>query len=415
MKIKKPQFGDLSTYIVKINGEDVTEAIAQVLIIQDMLTPFISCQIDVIDTTNMITNLGIKVGSKVSITLKTEQGFDTDASRNITLTIYDIGNKRQQNHKALSYTLQASQEDFIKNQTERVCKAFEGKKPHEIVKEVVREYLSGSVSDKEPKPEQIKPHTEFIHKDGSRKPSQSDNQLTYIAPNITPLSVIAIMSRIALSSGKADFVFYTKTINGDNPIYSFESISTIWKRKPHVKFVQRPNHIRKNGETQENKNLEFTEIHTDHTNAIANIVSGYDANTLYSYDFISKKWESSDKTRKGGDVVGKAKSNVTFLPVMPKIFDDGDSIMETNKEWHGSRRNSIFALEQNRTKIQLLGTPIAFDWLSEICEIDIPSNDAMGEQALDSKYKGKYIIASVAHIISRGSYHVNLELVNGNK
>lgn len=415
MKIKNPQFGDLSTYKVKINGEDITEAVTQVLIIQDMLSPFISCQIDFLDTANTITNLGIKVGSKVTIILKTEQGFDTDASKNITLTIYDIGNKRQVNHKAVSYTLQASQDDFIKNQTERVCKAFANKKPHEIVKEVVKEYLSGDVKDEKPKPEQLKPHNKFSSNSGSRTPSQSDNQLTYIAPNITPLSVIAVMSRIALSSGKADFVFYTKTMEGSEPKYSFESLANIWKRKPHVKFVQRPNHVRQHGDIQDNKNLEFTELHIDHANAITNIVSGYDANTLYSYDFIKKKFENEDKTREGSDIIGKPKSNIVFLPIMSKLFDEGDSIMETCKEWHGSRRNNLFSLEQNRTKIQVLGTPIAFNWLSEICEIDMPSNDSMGDNQLDSKYKGKYLIASVTHIISRGSYHVNLELVNGKK
>lgn len=405
----KAQFGDLNKFKVSINGKDITEAVSQVAIFQDVFSPVWSCQIDVMDTVNMITNYGIKANDKIDIFLKTEQGHDTDGEISLSFYIHDIGNKQFQNHKVLSYTILCSQKSFIKNQLDRVCEIFENQKAEDIVRKVVKDYLDGTVSDRPPSPDRLEPHFPYVINEGTRSPSTSDNNMTYIATNISPFTVISNMLRTALCNGKADFVFYTK-YEGQ---FSFESINNLYKRKPCVKFVQVPNHIKTHGNYKENKNLEFSTFLTDHFSTLTNIASGYDANTVVQFDLIKKKWEEKETERSGQNIIGTPKSNIHFLPVHKKMFDEGDNIYDFGKEWYGSRRTTLFSLEQNLTRIQLPGHVKTFEWLSETCEIDLPSNDSMSDDNLDAKYAGKYLIIAIGHIITKASYFVNVELSNG--
>lgn len=409
MKINAPQFGDLKTFTVSINSHDITESVAQVSIFQDLLTPFPSCQIDVIDTVNMITKYNLAANANVNIKLGTTQGHDTDSEKSLNFVIHDIGNKVQQNHKAFSYTILCAPREFVNNQNAKVCKSFPQKRPDEIVKSVAQEFLHCTVKDVPPKPEQLKPHTEYIF-DGQRNPSKADNQVTYIAPNVSPLTVVANMCKIALMGGKADFVFFNK--NGGNE-YTFESLSNMWKRKPCVKFVQRPNNIKDNGDFKSNKNLEFQSLAADYFNSIMNLVSGYDANKTLTYDFIKKEFTPQEKSRNGANKIGEPDCTLKFLPKHTDMFQTGEGVFDKGSEWFSSRRNNLYNIEQNNVKIQLTGTPKAFEWLSEIAEIDIPNSDSLSDENLDEKYKGKYMIVAIGHIISRTSYFVNIELANG--
>ena len=136
MKINAPQFGDLKTFTVSINSHDITESVVQVSIFQDLLTPFPSCQIDVIDTVNMITKYNLAANANVNIKLGTTQGHDTDSEKSLNFVIHDIGNKVQQNHKAFSYTILCAPREFVNNQNAKVCKSFPQNRPDEIVKSV---------------------------------------------------------------------------------------------------------------------------------------------------------------------------------------------------------------------------------------------------------------------------------------
>lgn len=403
------QFTDLSKYLVSIKGEDITESVSQIAIFQDVFSPVWSCQIDVMDTINMLTNYGIKANDEVTIKLKTEQKHDTDGELTLRFYIHDIGNKQFQNHKVMSYTILCAQKSFIKNQLERVCEIFDNKKAEDIVRDVIQKHLTGSLGDHPPQPEQLKSSVPYVITDGTRSPSKSDNNMTYIATNISPFTVIANMLRTALCNEKADFVFYTKYENK----FSFESLSNLYKRKPCVKFIQVPNHVKKHGNYLNNKNLEFSTFLTDHFSTLSNIAAGYDANTVVQFDFIKKKWDSKDTKRKGSDIIGTPESNIHFLPVHKQMFDEGDNIYDFGKEWYGSRRTTLFTLEQNLTRIQLPGHVKAFGWLSETCEIDLPANNSMTEDNLDSRFAGKYLIVAIGHIITKAAYYINVELANG--
>lgn len=178
------------------------------------------------------------------------------------------------------------------------------------------------------------------------------------------------------------------------------------KRKPHVKFVQRPNAIRKDGDYTNNKNLEFSHFAIDHFDLIGNISSGKTGNKVFTFDLNNKKWDSNPK----GD---KSDSVLKFMP-KHQGMTDGANIFDNGKDWWQSRREELFKANQNLIKIQTPGHVKSFDWLGEICELDLPSNNSMKDPtALDDKYKGTYMIVAVGHIITKQSYFINIELANG--
>lgn len=405
MQSKASQFLDLDTLIITIDGKEITDAVVCMYIFQDIFNPVWQANIELIDTTNKITYDNIKSNSVVSITMGTKQGFDTDGDYSFKMSIYEIGDRVQQNSNTTSYVIKCANADFIKNNTARVKKSFCDKKQSDIVRSIVSDCLSGSVGDSVPKPAQLQPHTPYKKKDGKRTPSQSDQEITWLAPNISPFNAIAQMLKSSMNKGKADFVFFTKNLQSN--IYSFESLSGMWDRKPCVKFVQRPNAIKKNGDYPNNKNLEFSHFAFDHFNTITNTITGYNGTTAFTYDVKTKQWS---KNAKGQSPDAACK----FLPVHKGIFSNGSSMFDNSKEWFQTRREELFNSDQNLLKIQTPGHVKAFQWLGETCEIDLPSNNSVKDPLeLDEKYKGKYMIVAVGHVITKQDYFVNIELANG--
>ena len=80
MKNLHAQFGDITRFTVMLNGKDITEAVANVYISQELTNPFTTAVLDIADTTNMITRYNIRPNAKVDIKLNIKQEVDTVAA-----------------------------------------------------------------------------------------------------------------------------------------------------------------------------------------------------------------------------------------------------------------------------------------------------------------------------------------------
>ena len=402
MQNKQSSFGDIHKFEVSMNGKKITDSVATLLIFQDLTTPVWSVQLEIIDTVNNASK--IKEGDSVSVSIETKQDHDTDGRYKFNCFIHEIADRTQQSQNTVTLLVKCSTAGMLENQKRRVKKSFKDKTQDKIVKEIVSEFLGGSVSDKQPTPEQHQPRTPFKQRDGSRQPSKSDDTITWLAPNILPLDAISHMMKTSRCSGKADFVFYTK--DAQSKIFGFDSLSMMFKRKPVAKFVQRPTAISDNGDYNHNKNLEFSFFVFDHFNEIGNASNGFNGNTVATFDLISKKWEPSPQ--------GKNADSVWHVLPKHKQSLEGENLLEKGKEWWSSRRQELFKVEKNKLKIQTFGHAKSFGWLGETCEIDVPSNDSMeNPEKLDDKYKGKYMIVAITHYITPETYFNNIELANG--
>ena len=80
MKNLHAQFGDITRFTVTLNGKDITEAVANVYISQELTNPFTTAVLDIADTTNMITRYNIRPNATVDIKLNIKQEVDTECS-----------------------------------------------------------------------------------------------------------------------------------------------------------------------------------------------------------------------------------------------------------------------------------------------------------------------------------------------
>ena len=402
MQNKQSSFGDIHSLVVTINGKPATDSVQTLVIFQDLLTPVWSVQLEILDTVNSASK--IRPGDKVSVSIETKQGFDTDGRYKFDCFIHEIADRTQQSQNTVSLMLKCSTVGMLENQQHRVKKVFRSKRQDEIVKSIVADCLNGTVGDHQPAPAQHTPHTPYTQNNGSRQPSKADDTVTWLAPNILPLDAIAHMMRTARCESKADFVFYTK--DASTSTFGFDSLSLMFDRKPVAKFVQRPTGISDRGDYQYNKNLEFSFFVFDHFDEIGNASNGFNGNTVATFDLISKQWEATPK--------GKHADSVWHVLPNHKNAVSGSGLLDKGKDWWQSRRQELFKAEKNKLKIQTFGHAKSFGWLGETCEIDIPSNDSMDyPEKLDERYKGKYMIVAITHYITPETYFNNIELANG--
>ena len=181
-----------------MNGKKITDSVATLLIFQDLTTPVWSVQLEIIDTVNNASK--IKEGDSVSVSIETKQDHDTDGRYKFNCFIHEIADRTQQSQNTVTLLVKCSTTGMLENQKRRVKKSFKDKTQDKIVKEIVSEFLGGSVSDKQPTPEQHQPHTPFKQRDGSRQPSKSDDTITWLAPNILPLDAISHMMKTSRCS-----------------------------------------------------------------------------------------------------------------------------------------------------------------------------------------------------------------------
>lgn len=383
---KKSQFGDLDKLKITVDGNDVTESLVSLHIFQDMFNPVWQATLIVADTVNSMSKNNYKVEGKVKIDLATRQGGECDGNYNFELYINEISDRLQQSHNTVTYSIHCVGKALLKSQQSKLCKAYKDKKVHEIVQEIVQQELEGQI--------------------GGKYEKETDVQLTYIAPNITPINAIGYLLACA-KKDKPDFVFYTQ--DAQKREFTFASLKKIWDKKQEkdatVVFKQRPNFIRENGDYKEEKNKEFSHFVIDHFNYMENISNGMHGNCLCTFDVIKKEWKPSPQGKHN-------KAVFKFLPKHEGMFD-GSNIYDSVDGWWSARRTELFKANQNLIKIQTPGHAKSFEWLGEIARLELPSNDSEKPDQLDKKYKGKYMIVAIGHTITRESYFVNIELANG--
>lgn len=104
-----------------INGQDITQLVREFSIFESLFNPYISAQVSIIDSTNLINNMQIKGNETVNIV------FDIWYGRvyEITLKVLSLSNETQtQALRAQSYQLNCVSDVYLNNQTQRVQRAF---------------------------------------------------------------------------------------------------------------------------------------------------------------------------------------------------------------------------------------------------------------------------------------------------
>lgn len=392
------QYGDLKKFSVKIQGKDVTSAITSLNVFQDIFTPTTTAMALVNDTNNLLMNIPIRAGSEIEIEYETEHNSPNDGEKTWKMVIYKVGEKTVHNSKHQTYSIYASHEALMKNQVKKIVKVYKNQPGSSIVSSIVGEFLGGEVET-----------------------TGSEGNVTVIVPNWTPFYAINWVAKFSLSSNAADYVFF----QNHEDTFVYKPFEQLFAESEVVTFTIKPTAIR---DDAGNIDGDYTTItgryQFEHFDALANLSSGYYRSKLFTYDFIEKKWENS--TFRFGDDCGAdaaamktddqnllqaEDANVSFYPLHPEMMDAGPSYLDKSEDWVGSRKSSLQKFEQEKLLIQLPGSGKCCEWFGKSCVIDLPAQDSISKEEFDTQRRGKYLIASIGHMFTGGTYTANFELV----
>jgi len=394
------KYGDLKEFTITIDGYDVSEAIVEARIFQDVFTPTWTAQFQVSDTTNLLMRMPIKPGSKITLTVETFVDSAADDKKTYNLIVYRIGEKQLLGNMHQRYVLFCAPNAFYTNQKKRISKAYKDK-ASTCVSNIVSEFLNGQCDA-----------------------TEADQSVSTIIPNWSPFNAIAWFTKHATKDNAADYVFFQT----DEDQYSMKSMEKMYNSDDEstgVTFIQRIGESKdQTGNYLTDLSHAFSAYNVEHFDGVTNLSSGYYKNKKVSYDMINKQWEEKvftfgddcedDATYKNWDTDlfdDADDANITFMPKHPGMNDQGDTYLDPQDTWNGSRKSAIQKFEQEKLTIQLPGSVGFYKYIGKNCKVDLPSHQDMDSTQLLDKYRrGKYLVLAVAHIIGRVGYVVNLEL-----
>ena len=388
---------DLQKFEVTMEGEDISGFVTQASIFQDVFFPVWTCELIMQDFNNLIMNMPIIPGKKLSITIKTKVCSDLDGEKTYDFVVSHIKDRQFQNWMNQTYTLVCMTDKMFENQGERVSKAFIKKKPDEIVKKILTDGLGIS----------------------NVECDSCDNKISVIIPNISPIHGVNMMAKFATKDKISDFLFFQT----DTEKYKFKSFEKLYGEDCGYKFKMKVNHLREDdGNEKEDYCLTFFDYQfIEHVDGLFTASSGLGASKLVEFDYVKKKW--CEKEYKFSEEVGsdrskapwdgkleKPNSNIMFMPKHPGMHET-ETALDYTEEWESSRKNNLLKMEMNKLIIQLPGGVKIWETLGKSCELEMPSQQDEEGEKYDKYFKGKYFIAAIGHIITGTAYYTNLELI----
>jgi len=402
--------------------------------------------LDAVDYPTLLPFIG-QEKIKISFTRqdeKSENGGKLDPIE-FELPIYKMDGQTQDagSRKRQVYTLYFTSESAFKNLNTRVFKTYKNMPYSDMVEKLYEAYL------KDVKPLKGGP--------GDTKPEKTKYPQTYIVQNMSPIKAISNLSNRAISEEKNGyyFVFYE-----DRDQFNFVTLSKLAKQEPISTLKYKLKNVAEQTEGMQHKpkNLEEDLYNTETIkndsgfDVLKSAMSGEGASSLFSVDPIRRKFSLKAFDLRGESSTEKhnlplvSESNYDAVPHMGKgkPFKD-DSRMFVNPrsnmamlisdngqdthEYISARDATVtpynpedFFLQRESQKNQMLKyvvrTTLSGDpRIRAGCTIqfDIPEFlGKIGPHAPEEKSKymqGKYLVIAVAHIVERGKYRMNIEMI----
>jgi len=394
------KYGDLKEFTITIDGHDVTQAVVEARLFQNVFTPTWTAQFQISDTTNMLMRMPIKPGSKISLTVETYVESDADDKKTYNMIVYRIGEKQLIGNMHQRYVLFCAPKAFYTNQKKRIKKAYNDKATGSV-SSIVSEFLGGECETKD-----------------------SEATVATIISNWSPFNAIAWFTKHATDKNAADYVFF-QTDEDKYAMKPMEQLYNSQQESTGVTFIQRVGESKdKIGNYLTDLSHAFSAFAVEHFDGVSNLSSGYYKNKKVSYDLINKQWEEKvftfgddcqdDATYKNWDTDlfdDAEEANITFMPKHPGMSDQGDTYLDPQDTWNGSRKSAIQKFEQEKLTIQLPGSVGFYKYIGKNCKVELPSHQDMDTaQVLDKYRQGKYLILAIGHIIGRTGYVCNIEM-----
>ncbi|CAB4141273.1 hypothetical protein UFOVP410_112 [uncultured Caudovirales phage] len=353
------------------------------------------------------------------------------ASYSIVGRTQDAGSKKRQ-----TYQLDLVSDELFKNISTRIFTKYKNRTYSSMVKKIFNEHLK------------IKKPLKVVE--------ETSGTYTYLFQNQSPIRCIEILKNKSISSEKNGYcyVFYE-----DRDQFNFITITKLLQQNPIAAYTYEPKNVSDQSEGLQTKNIrtqglyavEFYE-NSSSVNTMSSALSREGTSSLLTVDPIRRRyslnafdlrgdegkklhkiplvdnssWDSVPRMEKGKPWINNSRmfshplSNMSML-----ITDSGQDTQEYISErdietkpfnpetFYLQRESHILQLTKNVMKVSLSGDPrikagcVVLFYLPE----NLGKTDKQNPEEFDKYLQGRYLVAGVQHILKKGSYRMELELI----
>lgn len=418
-KIGKANIKALTIRSAAVNNiVNISSAASEIFVYEDLFSPNITGNINVLDGTSILTTLPIVGGEEISMNISDYDSTSRSLNRN--LIVFKISTRTKIKNDLEAYTLNLTTKESLLDATTSVDRSY--KKPvHEIIQDIVTEFLTPISGKKLISNEKTKGIQHIV---------------------ATRLNVNAFIKQLCREAESIDnpssiYLFY-ETMEG----YHFESLDGLYAKDPSHRFTYDEIKSSESTPGESNKlqnNISFLELNNSF-NLIHGQVGGQFNTSVNSFDPLTKTFKntSHDSTKeKFSKNNRKTISNKTFksyfnTPTVNKYVVTNSHrsatdyiINEDNETQNTFRRRQDFITRESSTLMQFGSTRIHFSIPSnpniivgQTMNLIIPrASDTISDKRVnDPLITGKYIATAVAHKIdvTDGTYATVVEAMRKN-
>lgn len=366
----------------------ITPIVNELNIYTDIFSSTMSGEITLKDTFNIISEFGLSGTEYLFIRLKAQDKTEFEKF----FRVYKISDVKMLNLNVMSYKLHFVSEEFFLNQQARISKSYKGFYNHQIVVDILTNYLS------------ILPDRIFF------EPTLFAQE-SLIIPNMKPFEAINMVSSFSLNQSTSSAFVFFETISG----FNFYSLESLYNQDTAKEIALRPENILVANEKLDNSNIiadfEFNQIF----DSLQTVATGGYASSLIKMDLTKQKFEteyfdpvnSPFKTLNDYLPFNDAKNRnektlidtSAFVRYFPKL--QGDLV----GKWLLQRAAQFALLNNNQFNIYLAGDSELES--GSIVEISFPyfkPSNSVDEIFADPYKSGRYLVTAVRHRVVNGIY-----------
>ena len=406
-EIGKLDYSIDSAKITSSTGEssEFKDLIASIDVYESLLSPYIKCELGIVDASNFLESMPIVGQEKVELQI-------TEGGKRIKKTFYvgAITNHVKGNNQASMYTMKLITPEQMMNSLLLVSQSYSGTVGSSI-KKIVKDYLKADIKTFE----------------------DSVGNYKVVIPNWNPFQAIDWLVKRAINAKQTPYAFYETFYDG----YHFESYESMFKKAVYNRFVHKggtsAESDAKNQAASYNVAIEYEM--KDYSNIYKNALRGTFGSAIHMVDICTKSYKFL-KYNYMDDF--KKKQHLDVIPFLNDKFKvEGKSLNEYDAIHHVSIKNSkAFGKEQiNNYNNEVEFTKLETDpYLYQLTlnkmhllvrgRIDLTPGKVIDFQVdrdkplvygnnkdVNEYISGKYLVLNVHHKMVSGKYTILLDAV----
>ena len=373
---------------------------------ESIVSPYIKCEVSIIDAANMIELIPLIGQEKVSIHIK---DLNTKSTIKREFYIGSVQNYVKGNSQTAMYVLKLVTAEYMMNSLMLVSQAFTGPISNSVDK-IVKDYLKSTANVE-----------------------KSIGDYRVIIPNWNPYKAIDWLNRRATSSNGYPFAFYDTLKDG----MVFESYEKIFAKSVFNKYVHRGNSDAKDDADQKaammNTALQYDIIEMSNTGK--NILRGAFGQGMHvvdhanrSYKFVTYDYEKdfkkksrldkfpyvSDKFTVNDKKISEYDAIHTTAYKNPLAFNASNLNNYNNNVEFNKLETDPFMAQLGLVKISMTVKGRSDLTVGKVIDFEVERNrpvSANTSKNSNEYLSGKYVVQNIHHKMENGKYYIVMDVV----